>query len=293
MSDAWGWFVAAVTILSMLACFWLIVFTNRQRKSAQEIKESEAHVWDEDVRELNNPLPMWWLWLFVLTLIWGAGYLLWYPGLVAFGGISGWSQEKQYEEQVAAAEARYAPIFARYGSMEIEALADDAEAVSIGQSLYANYCAQCHGSNAQGARGFPNLVDEEWQWGSTPAQIEHSILKGRQAVMPALGAAIGGEEELAQMIDYVQGLSDGQDTSSPAHSKYMTLCVACHGPQGTGNPALGAPNLANDIWLYGSSDAVIHETLVNGRNGVMPAHEEFLGADRSRILAAYIYGLSQ
>lgn len=293
MSSGWGWFVAALTVLSMLACFCLIVFTNRQRKSPEEIKESEAHVWDEDVRELNNPLPMWWLWLFVITLIWGAGYLLWYPGLVAFAGFGDWSQEKQYEQQMAEAEARYAPIFARFGSMEIDALADNEEAMGIGQSLYANYCAQCHGSNAQGARGFPNLTDEEWIWGGAPAQIEHSILKGRNAVMPALGPAIGGDEELAQMIDYVQGLAEGQDTSSPAHTKYMTLCIACHGPAGTGNVALGAPNLANDIWLYGSSDAAIRETLINGRNGVMPANEGLLGADRSRILAAYIYSLSQ
>lgn len=293
MSDGWGWFVAVLTILSMLGCLWLIVFTNRQRQSPEEIQKSEAHVWDEDVRELNNPLPMWWLWLFVITLIWGAGYLLWYPGLIAFGGISDWSQEQQYEEEIAAAEARYAPIFARFGSMEIEALADNEEAMDIGRSLFANYCAQCHGSNAQGARGFPNLVDEEWIWGSAPAQIEHSILKGRNAVMPALAPAIGSEEELAEMIDYVQGLADGQDTSSPAHAKYMTLCIACHGPAGTGNVALGAPNLANDIWLYGSSDDVIHETLSQGRNGVMPAHEELLGTDRTRILAAYIYGLSQ
>jgi cytochrome c oxidase cbb3-type subunit 3 len=293
MSNAWAWFVLLGTVISMLACFWLIAFSNRQRQSAEEIAESEAHVWDEDVRELNNPLPRWWLWLFIGTLLWGAGYLLYYPGLVVIDGFGNWSQEARYEAEMAAAEERYAPIFARFADMNVEQLLSDPKAMSLGQSLFANYCAQCHGSGAQGAPGFPTLTDDEWLWGGSPAQIEQAILKGRSGVMPALGPALGGESEIDAMVDYVLAIQDGQDTASPAHAKYMMLCVACHGPDGTGNPVLGAPSLANDQWLYGSSESAIRSSISNGRNGVMPGHEALIGPDRARILAAYVYSLSR
>jgi cytochrome c oxidase cbb3-type subunit 3 len=293
MSSAWSWFIAIGTVASMLACFWLVFWTNRQRATAEEIKESESHVWDEDVRELNNPLPMWWLYLFILTLIWGGLYFLWYPGLGRFGGLGDWSQEKQYQEQVAAAEARYGPIFARFGAMEIPALAESPEAMSIGRSLYANYCAQCHGSGAQGARGFPNLTDDAWLWGGSPEAIKHSVMQGRRGVMPALGSTFPDEASVDEMVSYVQNMQDGMDTASPAHSRYMTLCIACHGPDGSGNPMLGAPSLKDDAWLYGSSDAAIRESILEGRNGVMPAHANLVGPDRAHILAAYVYSLSR
>jgi cytochrome c oxidase cbb3-type subunit III len=292
MSNGWGWFVFLATTLSMLACFWLIVFANRQRKSPEAIAESESHVWDEDVRELNNPLPMWWLWLFVLTLLFGFAYLAYYPGLVIFNGVADWSQESQYQREVAKAEAKYAPIFAEFGAMPVSDLVNNERALGIGKSLFANYCAQCHGSTAQGAPGFPNLTDDEWMWGDSPQQIEQTIMNGRNGIMPMLAPALGGEEGVNEMVAYVQGLADGQEQSSPAHAKYMTLCIACHGPEGKGNPALGAPNLANDTWLYGSSDAAIRKTLTEGRNGVMPAHSKLLGPDRIRLLAAYVYSLS-
>ena len=292
MSSTWSWFIILGTILSMLGCFWLIVWTNRQRASDEEIAEAEGHVWDEDVRELNNPLPMWWLWLFVLTLIWSGLYLVMYPGLGGFDGVLGWSQQSQYDAEVQAAEERYGPIFAQYGATEIAELATDQAAVNVGQSLYATYCSQCHGSAALGARGFPNLRDGVWQWGGTPAQIEHSILRGRKAVMPPLGGAFPTEEDITAMVTYVQNMQDGMDTTSPAHGKYMTLCIACHGPTGEGIAAMGAPSLVDDNWLYGSSPAAIKYSIVNGRNGVMPAHEKLLGKDRVHILAAYVYSLS-
>lgn len=293
MSSAWSWYVAVGTVASMLACFWLVFWTNRQRASEEEIRESESHVWDEDVRELNNPLPMWWLYLFILTLIWGGLYFLWYPGLGKFGGLGEWSQEKQYEEQVAAAEARYGPIFERYGAMAIPALAEDAEAMSIGRSLYANYCAQCHGSGAQGARGFPNLTDDAWLWGGTPEAIKQSIMQGRRGVMPALGSTFPDDAAIDSMVSYVQNMQDGMDTASPAHSRYTTLCIACHGPDGGGNPALGAPSLRDDVWLYGSSGEAIRESIIQGRSGVMPAHASLIGPDRAHVLAAYVYSLSR
>jgi len=290
MSSAWSWYIIIGTILTLLGCFWLIVWTNKQRASDEEIAESEGHVWDGDVRELNNPLPMWWLWLFVITIIFSVGYLIVFPGLGSYSGTSGWSQQSQYEAEVARAEQRYGPIFAKYGSMDYADLVKDQQAMDIGRSLFANYCAQCHGSTAQGARGFPNLTDSDWLWGGEPAQIEMSIKNGRSGIMPALGAALG--DNVDAMVAYVQGLSDGRDTSSPAHTQYMTFCIACHGPEAKGNPMLGAPNLTDDVWLYGSSAAAIRQTLMEGRNGVMPAHADLIGPDRARILAAFVYSLS-
>ncbi len=293
MSSMLSWYIIIGTVVSMLACFWLVVWTNRQRASTEEIKESESHVWDEDVRELNNPLPMWWLWLFILTLVWGVGYFLYYPGLGSFAGIGFWTQENQYNQEVAAAEAKYSPIFAGFGAMGFEQLAADSAALNVGKSLFANYCAQCHGSAGLGARGFPNLTDDDWLYGSAPATIEQSILQGRSGVMPPLAAVFADDAAIDEMVRYVQSMADGMDSSSPAHGKYMTLCIACHGADGKGVQAVGAPNLVDDIWLYGSSAEEIRKSIVEGRNGVMPAHGNLIGADRAKILAAYVYSLSR
>jgi cytochrome c oxidase cbb3-type subunit 3 len=291
MIDVWTWYVVIGTVVSMVAFFWLIVWTNRQRASDEEIAEAESHVWDEDVRELNNPLPMWWLWLFILTMVWGVGYFVAYPSFGGIDGFLGWSQEGQYDAEMAAAEERYGPIFARYGAMEVEDLINDEGAMSIGASLYANYCSQCHGANALGAIGFPNLTTGVYSYGGTPAQIEQTISNGRVAVMPPTGAVLQTDEQVAAMIDYVRGIQDGMDTSSPAHTQYMSLCIACHGPTGEGVQALGGPSLADDVWLYSSSDAALRKSILEGRQGEMPAHASLLGPDRIRILAAYVYGL--
>lgn len=293
MSNAWSWYIIIGTVVTLVACFWVVAYANKQRASKEEIAESEAHVWDEDIRELNNPLPMWWFWLFILTVIWAAFYLLYYPGMGDFAGVGGWSQEQQYEAEIAAAEAEYGPMFAAFAEQDFEDLAKDPAALDVGASLYANYCSQCHGSAAMGARGFPNLTDDEWLYGGSPEQIEHSIVNGRMGIMPALGAALGGDEGIDEMVSYVQSMPDGLNQDSPAHSKYMTLCIACHGPTGAGNQALGAPSLIDDVWLYGSSAEQIRQTIVAGRNGVMPAHGDLIGADRARILSAYVYSLSQ
>lgn len=293
MSNPWSWYIILGTIASLAACFWLVIYANRQRASAEEIKESEAHVWDENISELNNPLPMWWLWLFVGTIVWSAFYLVYYPGLGNFGGMSGWSQENQYAEEVAAAEAQYGPLFAAFGAMEVSALVDDPAALGIGASLYQNYCSQCHGSTAQGARGFPNLTDDEWLYGGAPAQIEQSILTGRAGIMPPLAGVFATDDALDEMVRYVQAMPDGMDTASPAHTQYMTLCIACHGPTGAGLQALGAPSLVDEVWLYGSSSAETRKSIAEGRVGEMPAHGSLIGNDRARILAAYVYSLAQ
>lgn len=292
MSSAWSWFVILGTSISLIACFWIVAWANRQRASKEEIEESESHVWDENIRELNNPLPMWWYWLFVGTVVWSALYLVYYPGMGNFAGTSGWSQEQQYADEVAAAEAEYGPMFAAFAEEDMLDLATDPAALGIGASLFANYCSQCHGSTAQGARGFPDLTDGAWLWGGAPQQIEQSIVLGRNGVMPSLGAVFPNEEAVDEMVGYVQSMQDGLDEDSPAHTRYMTLCVACHGPTGSGNAALGAPSLIDDIWLYGSSPREIRISIVDGRIGAMPAHGDLVGADRARILAAYVYSLS-
>jgi cytochrome c oxidase cbb3-type subunit 3 len=292
MSNAWSWYLIIGTLATLAACFWVVIYANKQRASKEEIAESESHVWDEDIRELNNPLPMWWFWLFILTVVWSVFYLIYYPGLGDFDGIGDWSQEQQYAAEMAAAEAEYAPMFAAFAEQDFADLARDPAALSVGASLYANYCSQCHGSNAKGARGFPNLTDAAWLYGGAPEQIERSILQGRSGIMPALGAAMGGDQGIDEMVSYVQSMQDGLNADSPAHSRYMTLCVACHGPTGAGNQMLGAPSLIDDTWLYGSSPQEIRKSLVEGRNGVMPAHNDLIGADRARILAAYVYSLA-
>lgn len=293
MSNAWSWYLIIGTVVTLVACFWLVAWTNRQRASDEEIAEAESHVWDEDVRELNNPLPMWWLWLFVITVVWGAGYLVYYPGMGNYEGIGGWSQEQQWADEVAAAEAEYGPIFAQYGEMEVADLVNDQAALDIGFSLYQNYCSQCHGSTAQGARGFPNLTDDVWLYGGDPTAIEISILQGRIGVMPPLNSVFGSEEAIDEMVRYTQNMADGMDTDSPAHTQYMQLCVACHGPTGEGMTALGAPSLVDDVWLYGSSPTEIRKSIVEGRMGAMPGHSNLIGPDRARILTAYVYSLSR
>lgn len=294
MSNAWSWYLIIGTVVTLVLCFWLVAWSNKQRASDEEIAEAESHVWDENVRELNNPLPMWWLWLFIITVVWGFGYLVYYPGMGNYDGIGGWSQEEQYDAEVARAEAEYGPMFAEFGAMEVTELIDNERALGIGFSLYQNYCSQCHGSTAQGARGFPNLTDGEWQFGGQPAQIEQSILAGRNGIMPPLGAVYGSDEAaIEDMIRYVQTMPEGMDTSSPAHAQYMQLCAACHGPTGRGMQALGAPSLVDDVWLYGSSPAEIRKTILEGRAGAMPAFGNLIGPDRARILTAYVYSLSR
>lgn len=293
MSNAWSWFLIIGTIATLLACFWLVAWTNRQRASEEDIAEAESHVWDEDVRELNNPLPMWWLWLFIITIVWSIGYLVYYPGLGNYEGIGSWSQEQQWADEVAAAETEYGPIFAAYGQMDVTELVNNPGALDIGFSLYQNYCAQCHGSTAQGARGFPNLSDDEWLYGGDPNAIETSIMQGRTGIMPPLNTVFGSDEAIEEMVRYTQNMVDGMDVNSPAHTQYMQLCVACHGPTGEGMAALGAPSLVDDTWLYGSSPAEIRKSIVEGRIGAMPGHANLIGPDRGRILAAYVYSLSK
>jgi len=294
-SEFWHWYISILTVLSILACIWLIRWMTAGVEKTDEV-ESTGHVWDNDLSELNNPLPRWWLGLFYITIVFGGFYLLLYPGLGHFSGLLNWTSKGQYEQEVTIMEAEVGPLFARYQQTPILDLIQDQDALKIGERLYLNYCSTCHGSDARGARGFPNLRDGDWLWGGDPQSIKTTLTMGRQAAMPAWEAALGGKtgvDEVTQHVLSLSGRSTIAEMAEKGKAKYDIFCVACHGPTGTGNTALGAPNLTDDTWLYGGSINRIAESLAIGRNGKMPAFGEFLGEAKVHLLTAYIYGLSQ
>ena len=291
MSSLWSWFVIVLAAVNILACFWLIRWTSK--KSPDE-EDTTGHVWDSDLAEYNNPLPRWWLWLFYLTIVFSIGYLIMYPGLGNFAGTLGWSQEGQYEMEVQQAEQRYAALYQRYAATPIEELAQDPEALRTGHNLYVNNCAQCHGSDGRGAPSFPNLTDGEWLYGGEPETIKTSIINGRNGVMPPWGPALGADG-VKQVTEYVLGMSGQEHDAALAaegQQKFTMFCVACHGADGKGMAALGAPNLTNDIWLHGGTRESIANIVENGLNNMMPAQGEILGEDRAHVVAAYVYSLS-
>ena len=293
-SDFWSWWVIVLTVGNILGCWWLIVWTMKKRAGEAASGDVTHHTWDENLQEYNNPLPRWWLWLFYITLVFAAVYLVLYPGLGKFRGVLGWTAEQRYEEQMAQAQERYGPIFARYAEQKIPVLATNDEAVDTGRRLFLNYCATCHGSDARGNTGFPNLTDDDWLYGGDPASIKTTILDGRQGVMPPWQSSLG-DEGVKQVTEYVfklSGRSADEAVARKGQEKYQQMCVACHGADGKGNQALGAPNLTDNTWLYGGSPGAIRESVAKGRNGKMPPHRDFLGEDKVHLLAAYVYSLS-
>ena len=293
----WNIFIVVCTLGGI---FWLYLLTvqnigSRQPASGGDEVETTQHVWDEDLTELNNPLPRWWVGLFYATLAFGVLYLMLYPGLGSNSMFLGWTQIEEYEEEMARAEARYGPIFEQYLGLPIEEVAADANALRIGERLYASYCTVCHGSDAGGVPGFPNLRDDEWQWGGEPEQIRTTILAGRTGLMPGWRDALGDDEGVDEVVAYVFSLSGrSADAAKVEAGKagYDAMCVACHGADGTGNPVLGAPSLVDDVWLYGGSEADVRHSVAVGREGRMPAHGEFLGEARVHVLAAWVWSLS-
>ena len=296
MTAFWAWFVAVLTIVFIVWCVWLIGWSAKQGPQNKSDDDLVGHKWDGDLEEWNNPVPKWWLYLYFITVFFGVGYLIAFPGIGIFEGVLDWSQEGQYEAEMEAAAARYEPIYASFAQMDFEALAADPDANKLGASLYASYCTTCHGSDARGATGFPNLADNDWEWGGSEDAIIASIANGRNAVMTPWGEILGSDEAVDNMVTYVQslsGLEDATAVTASAQTQFATFCAACHMPTGVGNPVLGAPNLTDDAWQYGSSDDAIRTTIMQGRNGQMPAHGDMLGEDRTKILAAYVYSLSQ
>lgn len=293
MSGFWSGYVIILTLLNVAFCFWIIRYANKNTTGEGGAGEVTGHTWDDDLQELNNPLPRWWLGMFYISIAFSLIYFVVYPGMGNFEGISKWTQTGQYDEEIKQAEKTYGPIFAKYAATPIAELAKDGTATAAGQRLFINYCATCHGSNAKGAAGFPNLTDKDWLYGGDAEAIKASILNGRNGVMPPMGAALG--DDVDNVVAYVESLSGRKVDAAKASAgkaKYEMFCAACHQASGKGNPALGAPNLTDNIWLYGGSTGVIKSTIMNGRTGLMPPHKEFLGEDKAHLLAAYIYSLS-
>jgi cytochrome c oxidase cbb3-type subunit III len=293
-SGFWSWFVGILSILSIVGLLFFTIKVGAKKLMSGEEAKSMGHVWDEDLYELNNPAPRWWYSLFIFTMFWGLLYLFLYPGLGSFAGYLGWSQIGQYEQEIADANEKYGPIYERFLNEDLKSLATNEEALTVGKRLFSTYCTTCHGSDARGARGFPNLRDKDWLYGGDPETIKTSITQGRQGAMPPWGALIN-DKEIQDINEYIRtlgGLSADATLAAAGQKTYTQYCVVCHGVEGKGNPQLGSPNLADDIWLYGGSSKKIVESIKNGRSGNMPPHRDFLGEAKVHILAAYVYSLS-
>lgn len=294
-SEFWSVFVALITVGGIVACALLVKMQTTKRAAPGEAVGTTGHVWDDDLTEWNNPLPRWWMWLFYITLAFGLAYVVLFPGLGSYPGLLGWTSRGEYRDEQARADRQYGPIFEKYLKQDVMAVAADPEARQMGQRLFLTYCSQCHGSDAAGARGYPNLTDRQWLYGGDPAAIKASIANGRNGVMPPMGAALGGGDAVKDVAHYVLSLSGRpHDALRAARGKgpFQQVCAACHTAAGTGNPALGAPNLTDKDWLYGGSEEALMETINKGRQGAMPAWQSFLGDGKIHLLTAYVWGLS-
>ena len=316
MSSFWSIWISVITLGSILGCYLLLRWCLSNKTGIKE-GEDMHHEFD-GIIELNNQLPRWWTILFYICIVWGVVYLVLYPGLGNYKGLWNWQSSNQavkslaeskaavaanktngvinqYDREVAFANEQFAPIFDGYYKTSIPELAQDPEALKVGQRLFSQNCSQCHGSDARGQRGFPNLTDNDWLYGGTPEKITETLLNGRQGMMPAQLSAMG-EKGIEQLVAYVLSLSDRPDldqTEVAAGQSKFTICAACHGQDGSGNQLLGAPNLTDQTWLYGATDKSIAETLTYGRNGVMPSFKQTLGEKKVHLVAAYVYSLSQ
>jgi cytochrome c oxidase cbb3-type subunit 3 len=293
-SGFWDLYITVITIVSIVACGALLLAQSKRRVSGGTT-ETTGHTWDEDLGEYNNPLPRWWMWLFWITIVFGFVYLALYPGLGSYAGIWQWTQVGQLEQETSRHQAQFGPIYDRYAKMEVAALVKEPAALAIGQKLFLNNCAQCHASDGAGSSGFPNLTDLEWLWGGTPEAIRTSIAEGRLGIMPPWGTVLG-EQGVKDAAHYVMSLSGmPADSIRVARGKelFAKTCSACHGPEGKGNIAMGAPDLTDKVWLHGRSEPQIMQTIAEGRADQMPAHQDLLSPSRIHLLTAYVYSLSR
>ena len=292
VSGFWNMYVVVIVLGSILACAVLLYI---QGKAKFTPGKTMGHVWDETLEEYNNPMPKWWSWLFVITVIFALVYLALYPGLGSFKGVLGWSSVGQYNTERERMDATVQPMYAKYQGMDVKALAADKQAMETGKRLYLTYCMQCHGADGRGAKGFPNLTDSDWLYGGEPEQIKQTIAEGRMGVMPA-HAQLGADtvKDLANYVRSLSGLPNDSVRAAKGKEAFTSAgCVGCHGMDAKGMQAIGAPNLTDKVWLYGSSEATIIETIANGRQNKMPAWKAFLGDAKDHVLTAYVYSLSQ
>lgn len=295
MTAGHGAFIVVLTLANIAGALWLLWWTRRDRGVAPVPGETTGHVWDEDLRELNNPLPRWWLWLFIISVAFGGVYLVLYPGLGTWQGTLGWSARAEHDEQRKDNAARIERALATFTPHSVGELARDPAALAVGRNLFLNNCATCHGSDGGGAPGFPNLTDADWLWGGEPDTVAKTIADGRMGVMPAWKQVLG-DDGVEDVLDYVFSLQGRTLTAGDAKAggvKYAQLCVACHGADGRGNRQLGTPDLTDDVWLHGGSIAAVRDSIATGRAGTMPAHSGRLGETRVKLLAAYVQSLAE
>lgn len=293
ISGAWSVYVAAATIVALLACLALLIIASRRKVMSDD--NSTGHVWDEDLKELNNPLPRWWMGLFVITVVFAGAYLALYPGLGSHPGSLKWSSSGQLQAETDKAVAAMAPVYARYASMSAADLAQEPQAMGIGERLFLNHCAACHGSDGRGSKGFPNLADGDWLWGNSHDAVKEAITHGRNGVMPAMASALGGADDVRDVAHHVLSLSGStHDSVAAALGKpKFAACAGCHGADGRGNQALGAPNLTDKIWLHGWGEQAIVNIITNGKNNAMPAQASRLTPEQVHVLGAYVLSLSR
>ena len=291
-SDFWDVYIAILAIVSIVAC--AVFLKSQSVRKVSGSAPTTGHVWDEDLAEYNNPLPRWWSGLFYITIVFAIVYLVLYPGLGSWRGMLGWSQVSQLEQETAAADKRFGPLYDKFAATDMEALARNPEALAIGQKLFLNSCAQCHASDGAGSRGFPNLTDRDWLWGGEPKTVKATITDGRTGTMPPFGAALGeqGVKDVAHYVMSLSGLTHDSLRKERGEPLFKQTCAACHGADGKGNPALGAPNLADRTWLHGSGEPAIIETITRGRMNQMPAHKDLLTEAKIHLLSAYVLSLS-
>jgi cytochrome c oxidase cbb3-type subunit 3 len=296
-------FIIVFTAINIVACLWLMWWTAQTRVAATETSDQKSaegagktgHVWDGDLEELNNPLPRWWLGLFIITILFGAGYLTFYPGMGNFAGTSKWSSVGAYEEQVSRQRANFEERLASLKDRSLKELAGNGSAMATAKNLFGANCAGCHGSDARGAKGFPNLTDKDWLWGGDEQRLLETIAQGRHGLMPALGSVLG-EQGVNEVASYVVSLSGGKapaDWVSAGQQRFAMLCVGCHGVDAKGNAMLGAPNLTDNVWLHGGDFDTVRATITNGRDNQMPAHQDLLGDTKVKLLAAYVLSLGE
>lgn len=298
MSQGWSLFVIVLVLAHIAGYAWLLWWTAR-RRPGDPAPDDTSHVWDGDITEYNKPLPKWWINLFYLTIVFAIGYLVWYPGLGNLPGVAGWTSAGEHDEQRARNDALLEETFAVHADQPIPALARNDDALELGRSIFANTCATCHGSTAQGAIGYPNLTDDHWNWGGEPEDILASILDGREGIMPGWESVLvgmGGDQAMNQIVAYTRSLSQPDAPldwfATRGESMFEGLCAACHQADGTGNQALGAPDLTAGVWTYGGGTEQLHRSIAEGLHGVMPPHRELLGETRARLVAAYVWSLS-
>jgi cytochrome c oxidase cbb3-type subunit 3 len=292
-SNFWSLYVAGIALFGIVACLLLLYFSGKA-KAMTDNDNTTGHVWDGDLREMNNPLPRWWVGLFLITIVFSLAYLALYPGLGNSAGKLDWSSTGQYNDEMAKANQALEPLYAKYASMAPQDVAKDPQAMAIGDRLFMNNCAQCHGSDARGSKGFPNLTDRDWLHGGTPEKINETLVNGRNGLMPPMAAAVGSPEDVRNLAHYVLSLSNSPHDSlraSLGKSKFGA-CAACHGSDGKGNQAMGAPNLTDDIWLHGWGENAIVSMVTNGKTNQMPAQAGKLTEAQLHVLASYVWGLS-